>query len=257
VNRYWSFFFSGRGIVDPVDDMRATNPPSNPELLDALAADFVEHRFDLKHLVYTICTSHTYQLSSLPNAYNKSDMQNFSRHNPQRLQAEVLLDAIDLAIGGETKFEIRTPKLPTAEEREAFRQQFPFERALDLPVEDLVSPSFLTMFGKPLRDTASACERSSEATLDQSLYLLNSQEMQNKLSSDTSRAAKLAADPGEDSQKIKDLYLLFYARPPNDDESRDLLAFLSHKSATTESRRQAFEDILWALLNSKEFLFNH
>src|SRR5262249_36155619 len=94
VNRYWAHFL-GRGIVEPIDDMRATNPPSNPELLNALAKDFIEHKFDLKHLVRTICTSKTYQLSSVASEQNKNDMQNFSRHLPKRLLAEVLLDAID------------------------------------------------------------------------------------------------------------------------------------------------------------------
>jgi hypothetical protein len=176
---------------------------------------------------------------------------------PQRLQAEALLDAIDQMIGSVTVFEIKSHKVGTPEAREEFRKRWVFTRALDVPVEEVVSPSFLTMFGKPPRDTVSACERSSDATLDQSLYLLNSQEIQNKLAADSSRAARLAADPRDDGRKIEELYLLFYSRPPSDAERRDVQAYLARKSATPESRRHAYEDVLWALLNSKEFLFNH
>ncbi len=156
VNRYWAHFF-GRGIVEPMDDLRLTNPPSNPELLDALADDFVRSGYDLKHLVRTICTSRVYGLSSIPNEYNAKDKQSFARHYPKRLGAEVLLDAISQVTGVPTAF----AGLPAG------------TRAIELPDESIAS-AFLDAFGRPKRDTACECERVSDASLGQSLMLLNS-----------------------------------------------------------------------------------
>ena len=164
VNRYWAHFF-GRGIVEPLDDMRLTNPPSNPELLDGLADQFVKSGYDLKGLVRTICTSRVYGLSSLPNEYNAKDKQSFARHYPKRMSAEVLLDAIAQVSGVPTPFD----GLPAG------------TRAIDLPDES-VGSSFLDTFGRPKRDTSCECERVTDASLSQSLMLLNSSEVQAKLS---------------------------------------------------------------------------
>src|SRR5207237_2905038 len=147
VNRYWKHFF-GRGIVDPEDDMRVTNPASNPELLDKLAQHFITSKFDLKELVRTICRSNIYQLSAEPNDYNRSDKQNYSRYYPKRLNAEVLLDAINSVTNTNTAF----PALPSG------------TRAVQLP-DSAGMTYFLTVFGKPQGESACECERSSEANL--------------------------------------------------------------------------------------------
>ncbi|HVU89934.1 MAG TPA: DUF1549 domain-containing protein [Pirellulales bacterium] len=236
VNRYWKHFFS-RGIVDPEDDMRVTNPASNPALLDALASHFVSSRFDLKELVRTICRSNVYQLSALPNDYNLNDKQNFSRYYPKRLTAEVLLDALDGVTAAPSSF----AGLPAG------------TKAVQIP-DTGVNSYFLTVFGKPEAASACECERSQEANLAQSLHLLNSSEVQGKLASGTGRAARLAADTSRgDEDKVRELYLCVYAREPASDE----LAIATGHIAKNENKQQAYEDILWALVNTKEFLFNH
>jgi hypothetical protein len=247
VNRYWAHFF-GRGIVDPADDLRVTNPPSNPELLDALAKDFVRHGFDLKHLIRTICASKSYQLSSLPNEYNKKDSQNFSRHLPRRLSAEVVLDAINQVTGTATRFRVREKQ---------DREDLPLgTRAIELP-DASVQCTCLTIFEKPKRDSASESERSEMFTLAQSLYLVNSHEIQEKLSAADGRVARLTADPRADSAKVRELYLWVFARPPSAEELSTATTYLARRGTTDQGKRQAYEDLMWALLNTKEFLFNH
>jgi hypothetical protein len=236
VNRYWKHFFS-RGIVDPEDDMRVTNPATNQELLAALSRHFIDSGFDIKQLVRTICGSSTYQLSSLPNDYNANDKQNYSRYYPKRLPAEVLLDAIDAVTASTTNF----GGVPTD------------VRAVQLPDSGFNS-YFLTVFGKPENSSACECERSSEANLAQSLHLLNSSEVQGKLSAGTGRAALLAAQKERSREdKIREVYLRVYSREPAADEMAVALAHL----AKNTDEKLAFEDILWALVNTKEFLFNH
>ena len=237
VNRYWKHFF-GRGLVDPEDDMRVTNPATNPALLDALAQDFVTHDFDLKHLIRMICNSQTYQLSAEPNQWNRDDKQNFSRYYPKRLNAEVLLDAINQVTGTSTNF----AGAPAG------------TKAVQLP-DNGFSSYFLTVFGRPEASSACECERSSEANLAQSLHLLNSSEIQNKLTADNGRSAKLAGEKDRDHEaKIRELYLLAFAREPLDDEAAIALA---HIEKCGDETKRAYEDIVWALINTKEFLFNH
>ncbi len=248
VNRYWKHFF-GRGLVEPEDDMRVTNPATNPALLDALADHFVASGYDIKDLVRTICRSQVYQLSSEPNAYNANDKQNYSRYYPKRLEAEVLLDAVDRVTGTPTDFN----GLPSG------------TRAIQLP--DMgVNSYFLTVFGRPEGSSACECERSGEANLAQSLHLLNSAEIQNKLTSGAGRAAQLAADKSLKREgKIRQLYMDAYAREPKADEMAVALKHVEKLSPADEkddtkrltSERTALEDILWALINTKEFLFNH
>lgn len=248
VNRYWSHFF-GRGIVEMPDDMRVTNPPSNPPLLDALAKDFVEHKLDLKHLIRTICTSKTYQLSSTPNEYNAKDRQNFARFYPRRLPAEVLSDAIDQVTGVPTAFGGNKGDVSA--------------RAIDLPDEAVKSP-LLAAFGKPVRASACECERSSAATLTQSLYLIGSTEVHGKLKNPKSRAGLLAMDSRPSAEKIREIYLWVYARPPTAEEEKLVEEYLTKQGATPPAgapkggspKQRAYEDLLWALLNTKEFLFN-
>lgn len=235
VNRYWAHFF-GRGVVEPMDDLRQTNPPSNPELLDGLADDFVKHGYDLKHLVRTICTSRTYGLSSLPNEYNAKDKQSFARHYPRRMSAEVLLDAIS-----------QLADVPTA-----FVGLPPGTRAIELPDESVAS-TFLDTFGRPKRDTACECERVSDASLGQSLMLLNSADVQGKLASANSRAERLAKDPRPDPLKLDELFWSAFGRAPSSGETASAL---NHLAKNLDKRREAYEDILWALINAKEFQFN-
>jgi Protein of unknown function (DUF1549)/Protein of unknown function (DUF1553) len=237
VNRYWKHFFD-RGIVEPEDDMRETNPPSNPELLQALARNFVESGFSLKDLVRTICKSHTYQLSSLPNDYNLKDKQNFSRYYPKRLKAEVLYDGLHQVTATSQAY----TGLPVG------------TSALQLP-DPTVGPYFLKVFGQPQADTACECERSQEANLAQSLHLLNSSEVQGKISAATGRAALMAAEKTRtDEERIQELYRWVYARNPDGDEMKIALA---HLAKHEKDKKVAWEDIIWALLNTKEFLFNH
>lgn len=236
VNRYWKHFM-GRGLVEPEDDLRVTNPPSNPELLNGLADAFVDSGYDLKFLIRLICQSQAYQRSSDALPDNIGDRRCYSRYYPKRLTAEVLLDAVDRITESSTKF----AGMP------------PGTRAVALPDSGFGS-YFLTAFGRPNASTACECERSEEATLAQSLHLLNSDEIQGKLSGDTGRAAKLAADQERlPEQKVRELYRVAFCRPPTGDELQSTVAYLNEK----ENQREAYEDLLWSLVNSKEFLFNH
>jgi hypothetical protein len=238
-NRYWAHFL-GRGIVDPLDDMRVTNPPSNPELLDALAKDLIDHKFSLKALIRTICKSRTYQLSSVPNEFNKQDKQAYARFYPRRMSAEVLYDAIDQVTASPSAF----GGLP--QDRHAPR------RAIMLPDEGY-SSYFLDVFGRPQRISACECERVSEANLAQALHLLNSDEVQNKLSRGGGRAELLAKDPRPDADKIEELFLWALGRRPAADHLRLAMA---HLGRYPQNKKQGYENILWALINTKEFVFN-
>lgn len=239
VNRYWKHFF-GRGIVDPEDDMRVTNPATNPELLEALSKHFIQSKFDMKDLVRTICKSTTYHLSAEPNRFNEQDSQNFSRFYPKRLHAEVLLDAIDQVSGVATTF----TGLPAG------------SRAVQIP-DNGVKSDFLSIFGKPDGESACECERSGDASLAQCLLLLNSPELQTKLASATGRAASLSADKSKAIEgHVRQLYAIAFSREPSPSE---LFAAETHinRAQTDVARKRAYENILWAIVNTKEFLFNH
>jgi len=237
VNRYWKHFFN-RGIVEPEDDMRETNPPCNPELLDRLSVSFAASEFNLKALVRLICQSSTYQLSSEPNAYNLKDKQSFSRFYPKRMSAECLYDSFHQVTDATTQL----PGLPRG------------GRALQLP-DVSVSPYFLKVFGQPQGNSACECERSQSANLAQSLHLLNSQEVQAKISSPQGRARQLASETGRShAERIEDLYLMAYSRRP---EPEELQAALAHLERHKDQPQAAYEDFIWALVNTKEFLFNH
>jgi hypothetical protein len=250
VNRYWKHFFS-LGLVEPEDDMRVTNPASHPELLDALASDFAKNGFDLKQLVRTLTNSRTYQLSSIPNEHNLTDTQNFSRYYPKRLQAEVLLDSVNFV----------------SSSVDTFTNQPAGVSAVLLPDDKFNEDSFfLSVFGRPEMDSACECERVADANLAQSLHLINSETIQSKLAHDGGRAAILAAEKDRpDSARLGDLYLLALAREPQAVELEAAGAHLLKKrtaagtdpAALLKAEREAFEDILWALVNTKEFLFNH
>ena len=220
--------------------MRVTNPPSNPELLDALAQELVEHGYSLKHLIATICKSRTYQLSSTPNEFNKHDKQNYSRYYPKRMSAEVLFDAVCQVTNSPTAF----PGLP--QDAHAPR------RAIMLPDESFAS-YFLDVFGRPQRISACECERVSEANLAQALHLLNSDEVQTKLSRGGGRADALAKDPRPDAEKVEEMFYWALAHPPTPEQREVALA---HIQKHEKNKKIAYENILWALINTKEFVFN-
>ena len=249
VNRYWKHFM-GHGLVEPEDDMRGTNPATNPDLLDALASHFIQSGFDLKDLIRTICHSSTYQLSSHPNGQNADDSQNFSRYYPKRLTAEVLLDAIDQVTDVQTDF----PGQPGG------------TRALQLPDDSFNAHSyFLALFGRPNNASASESERTHDANLAQSLHLLNSRKIHEKVSNPQGRAVRLANDSSlTDEEKIRELYLWTLSRLPEGREMEMALGYIrkgsqdSDDTAASQIRlEEAYQDTLWALLNTKEFLFNH
>ena len=236
-NRYWAHFL-GRGLVEPVDDMRATNPPTNPELLDALAKELVENRYSLKHLIRTICKSRTYQLSPSPNEFNEHDKQAYARYYPRRVIAEVLFDGVCQVTDSPASF----PGLPPHQ-----------QRAVMLPDESYAL-YFLDVFGRPDRISACECERSPEATLAQVLHLLNSNEVQDKIARVGGRADRLARDPRPDAEKVDELFLWVYGRKPSPAQLKLALAEIADNAS---NKKAAYENILWALINTKEFSFNH
>ncbi len=234
VNRLWGHFL-GRGLFQEVDDQRDTNPPSNPELLDALAKKFVAKKFDVKHMIRTIVTSRVYQLSSTPSEHNKDDRQNFARYYARRMPAEVFLDAVNQATSSKAGFSgVGTNG-----------------RAVDLPHEGFGS-YFLDTFDRPKRVTVCECERSSGATLSQVLLLANSDEIENKIGAADGRVSKLVAEKKSIAESIEELYLSAFSRQPTDAEKNKTTAFVDQQA----NKQQALEDVLWALLNSKEFMFN-
>lgn len=249
VNRYWKHFF-GRGLIEPEDDIRDTNPPTNPELLAALEQHFIESGFDLKELVRVITRSNAYQLSSVPNDHNLVDRQNYSRYYPRRMQAEVLLDAVDDLTGARTSF----ANLP------------PGTRAVALPDNSYNNASaFLRLFGRPESASVCECERVQSSSLAQSLHLINSSEMKSKLAAGNGRAAILSTSPLPLEDRVRELYRVAFSREPTAEELQMAVNYLNEpiidakgtQLSTEQSLRQNFQDLIWALINTKEFLFNH
>ena len=252
VNRYWKHFFS-RGLVEPEDDIRVTNPATHPKLLEQLTQSFTDSGYDMKQLIRTICNSHTYQLSATPNEHNAADTQNYSRYYPKRLQAEVLLDSIN----------------DVSDTANAFKGQVKGVRAIALPDDKFNGQSyFLTVFGRPEMDSACECERTQDANLAQSLHLINGQTLQKKLADASGRASILAkAKDRSDDDRISEIYLYALSRSPKSEELTAAKAHLEKKRKqsiadpkkmpTEKAEQESFEDILWALINTKEFRFNH
>jgi len=236
VNRMWSYFF-GKGIIDPVDDIRASNPPSNEALLNDLTKDFVARGFDLQHLVRTMVNSRAYQAGIETNEWNAEDNINFSHQMPRRLGAEQLQDALELATGSRPKF---------AEVPEDLKAQ-------QLPDPHVGKDGFLDLFGRPQRESACECERRTELSLPQALNLVNGGDIANAIADPKGRIAKLLMSGATDRQLVDELYLASLSRVPTATEYDRAVTFL--KSGT--SRAAKAQDLLWALVNSKAFLFNH
>jgi len=234
-NRVWSYFF-GRGIIEPVDDIRASNPAVNPQLLDALTKDFVDHRFDLRHLIRTIVNSRTYQLSFHANEWNNDDEINFSHAAPRRLTAEELFDALYIATGTKPFFR-DLPKDFTAEQ---------------FPDPSFGKGGFLDLFGRPERQTSCECERRSDVSLVQALNLVNGATIAEAVADENGRVAKLVLGNATDRQIVEELYLAALGRPP---EPREL-DYAETYLAKGMNRAERAQDLLWALLNSNAFLFN-
>lgn len=234
-NRVW-FHLMGKGIVDPVDDFRESNPSCNDELLDALGKDFAAHKFDLRHLVTTIMKSRTYQLSAQPNETNKDDTKYFSHAVTKLLTAEQLLDALCDVTGVPEKF----AGLPAG------------TRAIQLPDGEVNHP-FLKTFGQPARELTCECERESDGNLAQALQLINGPTVNEKVRNANNRLSALIAAKKSEKEMLDELYFTALARAPEADEVKVALA---HVAKATD-KRKAWEDVMWAIINTREFLFRH
>lgn len=237
VNRFWGYYM-GRGLVEPLDDLRQTNPASVPPLLDALAADFVKHNYDLKHLLRTIMASRAYQLSSKSTPANRVDVNNvyYTRFSVRRLTAEQLADAVDFATATKTKY----TGLPLG------------TRAIQLPDSEIAS-FFLDVFGRPPRQITCECERTTQPNIGQALHLLNGDFLNQKLGDGKGRIADLLKAKKTVPQLIEELYLVTLSRPPREDELSRAVFWISN----APSVREGAQDVLWALMNSREFMFNY
>jgi len=233
-NIVWAHFM-GKGIIEPVDDVRVSNPPSNPELIDNLAAKFTEYGYDFRRLVRDICASRTYQLSTRPNADNEQDDRNFAKASIRRVRAEVLLDCINQVTEGQDKFQ----GLPRG------------ARAVEI-ADGNTSTYFLTTFGRARRDTVCSCEVKTEPNLSQALHLLNGGTVNDKCQDGgvVKRLLKAGKKPDE---VITDLYMRCLSRKPTSDEMTNLQKFL----VDVKDPESVLNDLFWSLLNSKEFIFNH
>lgn len=235
VNRMWAHFL-GRGFVHPIDDSRSTNPPSNPELLDSLAEEFAGSGYNIKRLIQTITGSYAYGLEAAPHPGNAGDMQTFARFYPRRLTAEVLLDGVSQVLDVPTTF----GGVPAG------------TRAIDLPDEN-VAAHFLDVFGRPGRMSACECERVDAPALTQALELVNSAEIQRKLTTRTGYAERLATADRLPAELAAEVFRRVLAREPREQELKVAADFL----AAEPDRAEACRSLLWSLLATNEFLFNH
>jgi hypothetical protein len=246
VNRVFGNFM-GRGLVNPVDDVRSTNPASNEELLSALSKDFVDHHFDVKYLIRTVMNSSVYQLSSAANATNQNDNIFYSRYIIKRLPGEVILDAYSQVTG-----------VPTS-----FGGYPPGTRAMQLP-DTQVKSEFLSIFGRPARIICDSGERSFDPTIAQALHVINGDTLNRKLSAQDGYISLFLKVGLSDSRMLDQVYLSAFSRYPTDAERTSLMKDIESArlakgtpESIREARRQGLEDMFWALLTSKEFLFNH
>jgi hypothetical protein len=246
VNRFWSYLF-GRGIIEPVDDIRSSNPPVNGPLLDALARDFVDHDFDVRHILRAMLTSRTYQLAARVNHFNKGDEQNFAHAVPRRLSAEQLLDTLSQATGIREGFAARYPGAGTV--------ALPAGgvRAGQLPDRQLTA-EMLELFGRPKGESTCACERHEEASMTQALHLINGKGVAHRLADPNGRVAKLVQRPKvTDAEITEELYLTVLCRLPRPDER----VLWAKQFAAGGDKLKVAQDLAWVLFNTKEFMFNH
>jgi hypothetical protein len=239
VNRIWGHYL-GVGIVDPVDNFSLANPPSNAQLLDALARDFIEHNYDIRHMERTVLNSRVYQLSSTTNPTNRLDKNNYAHGYVRPLMAEAVVDVLDTALGVREKFGAEAPADCRAIEVGASRLQGKGDVNYVLRV-----------FGRPPRTTACDCERAMEPALPQKLYLMSDDAVQNKIR--TGRLQQLLAGKMTDDQLLEELFLATLSRYPTDRERQTFAAYRQGRS----NRSAAWSDCLWALVNTREFILNH
>ena len=233
VNRYVGYLL-GRGLVEPIDDMRSTNPPTNVELMQALSRDFRSSGFNVKHLMKTIMNSRLYQLDSQPTPENAADNRFYSHFKVKRISAEPLLDAIDYATGSPTKY----PNLPLG------------TRATELPDANYQNP-FLVTFGKPKRASVCECERTPDENLAQALHTLNGDVIATKIADGKGRIAALVAAKKSHDEIVTEIYLATVSPAPTAAEIDASHKFL----AGSPNPQECYQDLLWALINSKQFLF--
>jgi hypothetical protein len=233
-NIVWAHCF-GHGIVEPVDDTRISNPASNPELLEALAAKLTEYHFDLKRLIRDICLSRTYQLSTRPNKTNEADDRNFSKASIRRIRAELLLDCVSQVTETQDKFN----GLPRG------------ARAVEI-ADGNTSTYFLTTFGRATRSTVCSCEVKIDPNLSQALHLLNGNTVQDKIENGGLVRRMLKQNKSAE-EVIEELYVRCLSRKPTADELQKLGSYLEG----AKKPEQVLNDVFWSLLNSKEFVFNH
>jgi hypothetical protein len=233
VNRFWGYLM-GRGLVEPLDDVRATNPASNPELLDTLAQDFIKSKFDVRHLLRTIMNSRAYQLSARVEPGNQADVQNihYARFTVRRLTAEQIADAVDFATGTQEKY----PGLPLG------------TRAIQLPDAEVKS-FFLDVFGRPPRQITCECERTTQPNIAQAMHLLNGTALNKKIAAPAGRIDKLVKAKTSPAQIVDELYLTTLSRLPQQDERQRVLGWIER----APNPREGVQDLLWVLLNSREF----
>jgi hypothetical protein len=254
VNRVWRNFL-GRGLVEAEDDLRATNPPTNQELFDALAKDFLAHKYDVKHLIRTVMNSATYQRSSKPLPENAADDRFYSHYLIRRLSAEVILDAYSQVTGAPTPF---THVYTGVEGGTAVYNGYPLgTRALQLP-DGRVASLFLDSFGRPDRTVACSCERQQDSSVSQALHINNGKTLNDKLRAKNSRLEQWTQDKIGDDEAIRRVFWSALSRPPTDKELQKFRGLLGEAAADkTMTRRDAFEDLFWSVLSGREFLFNH
>jgi parvulin-like peptidyl-prolyl isomerase len=245
----------GRGLVEAEDDLRETNPPSNRELLDAMTADFIKNKFDMKRLMRQIMNSAAYQRSSLKISGNEQDNRYYSRYILRRLSGEVILDAVAQVTGSPTVF---NQVYTGVEGGVAATTNYPLgTRAMQLP-DSRVASRFLDAFGRPDRIATCSCERQQDATVGQALMMNNGQVLNDKLRAKDSRVNAWLAAKVSDEDTIKRVFMLALNRPPTAEESKKCKSILADSmGGTAEARREALEDLFWAVLTTREFLFNH
>jgi len=249
VNRVWANFY-GVGLVEAVDDLRITNPASNEKLLAATAKYLADQKFDLKALMRAILQSETYQRSSRPLPENAADTRFYSRYYPRRLMAEVLLDAFSQVSGVPTEFQT-----DLRNENRGLGDKYPLGiRALQLP-DTKIASYFLKTFGRPDREKTCECERTAEPSVTQVLHIANGDTINQKLAAKGNRIEKLLTDNTQPDKIIEEAYLSSLSRYPTDGEKDRLLKVLNE--AAENEKRTVVEDLFWATLSSKEFLFNH